>query len=519
MVSDGKRHITIVGAGTAGLSLAYFLLKRGVKVTIYEASTAETPENYSNCVSDTQDKGGYLKRESRNMGLGGNSGAWGGLVAGLDSRDFSDGSWPFDYTELENLYDAIPDEFGIPRYCELKGDSISGSNDWFKQSQFQKKVFLARKPAPNFYTELRQTLHANEDFALKIDHKCEELIFSSSNKHVEAIVCFSRAGDKKIIRVRDSLVLCLNAVENARVMLNSYRDDESSNDGAIGRYFMDHPKVILGYSRFSEPRVIDSVGYGFKRGDRAGFIGFHLGANQAEHFSTGNHYFRLEPMYEWSDNRYVARLIRFASNIGLAEKTTTKTLSLLHFSETGEDQLDLVNRQDRRLQAFGLLRYLFFRLTGKKPRAVGVRVRLVCEIEPLWTNRITLSSQRNENGYFLADLTISFDERTVLGFPEFVALIDQEFSKLGLNPLEKYLTKSSDMPTSCLEASHHAGTTRMGLDPASSVVDASQRVHGTSNFYVAGASVFPRVGCANPTLTIIALNLRLANKLASLTPT
>ena len=55
------------------------------------------------------------------------------------------------------------------------------------------------------------------------------------------------------------------------------------------------------------------------------------GRQSGEHFSTGNHYFRLEPMYEWSDNRYVARLIGFASNIGLAEKTTTKTLSLLHF--------------------------------------------------------------------------------------------------------------------------------------------------------------------------------------------
>ena len=450
------------------------------------------------------------------MGLGGNSAVWGGLVAGLDSRDFSDGSWPFDYAELEDLYDSIPDEFGIPRYSELKSGTISGSDDWFKQSQFQKKVFLAKKPAPNFYTELRKTLYANEDFALKLDHKCEELIFSSSNKHVEAIVCFSRAGDKKIIRVNDSLVLCLNAVENARVMLNSYRNDVDTTESAIGRYFMDHPKVILGYSRFSKPRVIDSVGYGFKKGDRAGFTGFHLGANKSEDYSTGNHYFRLEPMYEWSDNRYVARLIRFASNIGLAEKTTTKTLSLLHFSETGEDQLGLVNRQDRCLQAFGLLKYVFFRLTGKKPRAVGVRVRLVCEIEPLWTNRITLSSERNENGYFLADLKICFDERTVLGFPEFAALIDQEFSKLGLNPLKKYLTKSSDMPASCLEASHHAGTTRMGLDPTSSVVDASQRVHGTSNFYVAWASVFPRVGCANPTLTIIALNLRLANKLASL---
>ena len=100
--------------------------------------------------------------------------------------------------ELEELYDAIPDEFGI-RCCELKATQslalMTGS------SKANSKSFLARKPAPNA-TELRQTLHANEDFALKIDHKCEELIFSSSNKDVEAIVCFSRAGDKKIIRVK-----------------------------------------------------------------------------------------------------------------------------------------------------------------------------------------------------------------------------------------------------------------------------------------------------------------------------
>ena len=54
------------------------------------------------------------------------------------------------------------------------------------------------------------------------------------------------------------------------------------------------------------------------------------------------------------------------------------------------------------------------------------------------------------------------------------------------------------------------GTTRMSADPAQGVVDADCRVHGMANLYVAGSSVFPTCGSANPTLTIVALALRLA---------
>ena len=57
------------------------------------------------------------------------------------------------------------------------------------------------------------------------------------------------------------------------------------------------------------------------------------------------------------------------------------------------------------------------------------------------------------------------------------------------------------------------GTTRMSNDPAQGVVDVNCRVHGMNNLYVAGSSVFPTSGFANPTLTLVALALRLADHL------
>jgi choline dehydrogenase-like flavoprotein len=60
---------------------------------------------------------------------------------------------------------------------------------------------------------------------------------------------------------------------------------------------------------------------------------------------------------------------------------------------------------------------------------------------------------------------------------------------------------------------HHMGTTRMHADPRQGVVDPDGRVHETANLYVAGSSVFPTSGIANPTLTILALVMRLADHL------
>ena len=62
---------------------------------------------------------------------------------------------------------------------------------------------------------------------------------------------------------------------------------------------------------------------------------------------------------------------------------------------------------------------------------------------------------------------------------------------------------------------HHMGTTRMHVDAEQGVVDPDCRLHSVANVYLAGSSVFPTGGYANPTLTIVALAIRLADHLKS----
>ena len=64
---------------------------------------------------------------------------------------------------------------------------------------------------------------------------------------------------------------------------------------------------------------------------------------------------------------------------------------------------------------------------------------------------------------------------------------------------------------------HHMGTLRMGTDPKQSVTDPDCRVHSISNLYIGGAAVYPTAGAVNPTLTLVALAVRLADHLKTLT--
>jgi choline dehydrogenase-like flavoprotein len=94
-------------------------------------------------------------------------------------------------------------------------------------------------------------------------------------------------------------------------------------------------------------------------------------------------------------------------------------------------------------------------------------------------------------------------------------LLGAEMARTGFGRLRSFLEEGNDAawPADMYGDQHDMGTTRMHGDPSLGVVNKDCRVHGVANLYVAGGSVFPTAGAANPTLTITTLALRLADHL------
>jgi choline dehydrogenase-like flavoprotein len=158
------------------------------------------------------------------------------------------------------------------------------------------------------------------------------------------------------------------------------------------------------------------------------------------------------------------------------------------------------------------------RLGLRAYRADNASFLMWCSAEaaPNPDSRVFLADERDALGLprLALDWRLSeLDKRTLQVGYQAVAL---ELGRTGLGRLQidEWLTADLTTWTAALDAGHHhMGTTRMSADPAQGVVDADGRVHGMANLYVAGSSVFPTRGSANPTLTIVALALRLAEHL------
>jgi choline dehydrogenase-like flavoprotein len=200
-----------------------------------------------------------------------------------------------------------------------------------------------------------------------------------------------------------------------------------------------------------------------------------------------------------------------------------KIVPLRDYSETGDDS-DLQNERKSALEWLGLffmvlfnlpqvLQYLFFRLLKRSgPRIKSVRLRNFMEMEPHPDNRVILGEEQDVYGQpvpVVQHRCTSLDRRSLKLLHEF--LVD-EVDQNSLGRLSTDLATEEPWPID-LDASHHMGTTRMGDDPKSSVVNRDGRLHTMNNVYLAGGSVFPTSGCANPTFTIVALAVRLAEHL------
>jgi choline dehydrogenase-like flavoprotein len=139
------------------------------------------------------------------------------------------------------------------------------------------------------------------------------------------------------------------------------------------------------------------------------------------------------------------------------------------------------------------------------------------EHAPNPASRLLLSDERDDFGVPRITPCVRFSDIDYRTVREFYTCLDQSlragqagylaYDEAGL---QQHLDRLS---THFHSMAHHLGTTRMSANPESGVVDRNCRVHSVSNLYVSGSSVFPTSGHANPTLTILALALRLADHL------
>jgi choline dehydrogenase-like flavoprotein len=145
------------------------------------------------------------------------------------------------------------------------------------------------------------------------------------------------------------------------------------------------------------------------------------------------------------------------------------------------------------------------------------------EQAPNPASRVTLSAEKDSTGVPRVKLDWRTSEIDVRSVAILVETLGRELERLGMGKVEPadWLGRGGEWKTDPLVSSHpiggyhHMGTTRMGSDPATSVTDSDGRMHGLGNLWVAGSSLFPTGGWANPTLTVVALALRSAEKISA----
>jgi choline dehydrogenase-like flavoprotein len=158
-------------------------------------------------------------------------------------------------------------------------------------------------------------------------------------------------------------------------------------------------------------------------------------------------------------------------------------------------------------------------LNGWSGRADAGRFRVFelvhqTEQSPDPENRITLSYDTDEFGRRTSILHWRWRDEDRRRITRARDLYAQAFARSGLGRLIQG-DWDRGQPRMVGGNHHHLGGTRMSADPRTGVVDVDAKVHGVAGLYVAGSSVFPAGGSVNPTLTIVALALRLADHVAT----
>jgi len=516
-----EADVCIVGAGAAGITLARALRGSGLDVCLLESGGAdyerETQDLYA---GENRGHPYYDLDHARLRFFGGTTAVWGGRVAPLDPIDYErrpwvpHSGWPFSERELAPWLARASEILELPAgpYDERVWAELGARPPAFDPEKVRTGFWRFDPVFWRFGLPSCRDLVEAPDLRIVLHANAVHLQASRDGSALEHVEVATLEGRRSRVRAR-RFVLATGGIEVPRLLLasNDVHPAGLGNDhDLVGRFFMEHPHGRAATVETSRPWALYRL---FRR--RRAEAGF--GRELAPLFRPGERLQREAGLL----NTSVALRCQRPPEAGLSlERTLYDSVKSRTAPTTRGRRLW---RLYRRANGWG--HQLLDPVARRWQLRTGARrLHLVARGEqaPHPESRVALSGERDALGVPRAELhwrPTALDKRSVAGL---VDALHDELQRLGLGRVraEKWLTEPTpDWPVDPtvgkhpIGGYHHMGTTRMADDPRRGVVDADGRVHGLANLYVAGSSVFPTSGWANPTLTILALGLRLADHL------
>lgn len=502
----------IVGGGAAGISIAKTLLDAGQTVCLLEAGGLSV-EPRQQALLDGESIGEPMKvSEGRYRLFGGATAYWTGRCAQLDpidfeKRDWVDHSgWPIDLRDLDPWYRRAEAMCGFGEAWGADAAPLArirsvGLMEAGVDPFLWRFAPTGRNAYQNWAARFRRILERSPKAHVILHASLTGIEQLPGSEAIYAVNAASLGG--VAVRVEaQHYILCCGGIENARLMLNAARRSSGSLRGVeqnVGRWFMQHPRAHV--ADIVAPGAEAKLQHMFNRFTvRHGTeyeTGFALssGTQREHHLLNASAVLRYAPQ-PGSLRSALGDWRRSGSLKGVSFTPSTPTLGA----------------------PVALVRDAWRWAAGHYPILQSPKIRLIVDLEqvPDQASRVLLSDDVDAFGLHRAriDWRIAPMERRTSA--SLVANVARWLTAYGIGRVEPVagLEEHGGLtPQHMFESYHHIGATRMSADRANGVVDRDCKVHGVANLHVCGASVMPTGGHANPTFTITALALRLADRI------
>lgn len=497
MIIDGNKKempntvydVLIAGAGAAGITLAMNLGKDGFKVALVESGDFEVNMDVQNLYDGTVS--GNLPLEDRYLTssrwrfFGGSTNFWAGWCRPFDALDFKErewvpnSGWPIQKHELEPEYRESEKLVEINPFPQLdENQYFFGKDD--NKSLGLRAPYFQWSPPTRFGDKYRNNIIDAENIHLYKNSNIIDFGAHPNKKALKSAEIKSNDGEVFNISAKYFILAC-GGIENARIMLaakSEYPQGIGNERDVVGRYFMEHPHI----------------------NETGSLLIWEL----MEFKSYG----------DWIDFRRLRREnnVRSSRVLSISEPVQERE-KLLNISVELRPIMELKDIKDTGSKEFieNLARHSSGFIVNKKLFHIPHHSKLVIRAEqvPEKSNRVTLSDEKDALGIPKVHLHNYVSTEQLDNYKKSLELMASSLGSRRQGRIEIEVHHDS-----ALEGGyHHIGTTRMGNDASTSVVDENCKVHELDNLYIAGSSVFPTSGFANPTLTLVALSLRLAKHL------